>query len=208
MIITYFGKQFFKIQQGELTVAFNPISKDSKSSSGTKFGSDIALITTNHADYNGVAQLSHGEREPFIISGPGDYEVREIFVKGIMSDATLGGKKYINTIYTLSMDNINIAFLGALGEGTLPKEAIEAIGNPDILFIPVGGKDVLDAKNASKLSASLEPKLIIPMDYDIESLKAFLKEEGAESAEKVDKLTLKRKDLDGKEGEVIVLQQS
>ncbi len=208
MIITYFGKQFFKIQQGELTVAFNPISKDSKNSNGTKFGSDIALVTTNHPDYNGISQLSHGEREPFVISGPGDYEVREIFVKGIMSDSNLGGKKYINTIYTLSMDNIEIAFLGALSDASLSKEAVEAIGNPDILFIPVGGKDILDAKNSSKLSASLEPKIVIPMDYDTESLKAFLKEAGAEGVQKIDKLTLKRKDLDGKAGEVIVLDQS
>lgn len=208
MIITYFGKQFFKIQQGEMVLSFNPISKDSKSSNGTKFGSDVALITTNHPDYNGISQLSHGEREPFVISGPGDYEVREIFVKGIMSDSNLGGKKYINTIYTLSMDNIEIVFLGALSDSNLSKEAIEAIGNPDILFIPVGGKDILDAKNASKLSASLEPKIIIPMDYDTESLKAFLKEAGAEGVQKIDKLTLKRKDLDGKAGEVIVLDQS
>jgi len=208
MIITYFGKQFFKIQQGEMVLSFNPISKDSKSSNGTKFGSDVALITTNHLDYNGISQLSHGEREPFVISGPGDYEVREIFVKGIMSDSNLGGKKYINTVYTLSMDNIEIVFLGALSDASLSKEAIEAIGNPDILFIPVGGKDILDAKNASKLSASLEPKIVIPMDYDAESLKAFLKEAGAEGVQKIDKLTLKRKDLDGKAGEVIVLDQS
>lgn len=208
MIITYFGKQFFKIQQGEMVLSFNPISKDSKSSNGTKFGSDVALITTNHPDYNGISQLSHGEREPFVISGPGDYEVREIFVKGIMSDSNLGSKKYINTIYTLSMDNIEIVFLGALSDASLSKEAIEAIGNPDILFIPVGGKDILDAKNASKLSASLEPKIVIPMDYDAESLKAFLKEAGAEGVQKIDKLTLKRKDLDGKAGEVIVLDQS
>jgi L-ascorbate metabolism protein UlaG (beta-lactamase superfamily) len=191
-----------------MVLSFNPISKDSKSSNGTKFGSDVALITTNHPDYNGISQLSHGEREPFVVSGPGDYEVREIFVKGIMSDSNIGGKKYINTIYTLSMDNIEIVFLGALSDSSLSKEAIEAIGNPDILFIPVGGKDILDAKNASKLSASLEPKIIIPMDYDTESLKAFLKEAGAEGVQKIDKLTLKRKDLDGKAGEVIVLDQS
>ena len=52
----------------------------------------------------------------------------------------------------------------------------------------------------------LEPKLVIPMDYDSASLKSFLKELGEEKAEVVEKLTLKRKDLDGKEGEVIVLK--
>ena len=53
---------------------------------------------------------------------------------------------------------------------------------------------------------SFEPKLIIPMSYDDNSLKSFLKEVGEENAEVVDKLTLKLKDLDGKEAEVIVLK--
>lgn len=208
MIITYFGKQFFKIQQGEMALAFNPVSKSSKTGITAHFGTDIALQTTNHPDYNGIEQLSHGEREPFVIAGPGDYEVKEIFIKGVLSEATIAGKKYINTIYLFTLDGINIAFLGALGEAELSKEAREAINSPDILFIPVGGKGMLDAKSAAKLASSFEPRLVIPMDYDSGTLKAFLKEMGEEKAEVVDKLTLKRKDLDNKEGEVIVLSAS
>ena len=206
MIITYFGKQFFKIQQGDLALAFNPVSKSSKTGITAHFGTDIALITANHPDYNGVEQLSHGEREPFVISGPGDYEIKEIFIKGVLSDATIAGKKYINTIYLFTLDGINIAFLGVLGNVELSKESREALNSPDIVFIPVGGDGMLDAKAAAKLASSLEPRLIIPMDYDAGTLKAFLKEIGEEKAEVVDKLTLKRKDLDNKEGEVVVLQ--
>jgi len=206
MIITYFGKQFFKIGQGEMTIAFNPVSKSSKSGISAHFGADIALSTINHSDYNGLEQLSHGERVPFAIIGPGDYEVKEIFIKGLMSETTLGGKKYINTIYSLSVDNINIAFLGALSDSELSKEVREVIDSPDILFIPIGDKDLLDAKASAKLASSLEPKMIIPMDYDDVSLKVFLKEIGEEKAEVVDKLTIRRKDLDGKEGEVVVLK--
>ena len=110
MIISYFGKQFFKIQQGEMVLAFNPVSKSSKTGISAKFGSDIAFITTNHSDYNGIEQLSHGDREPFAVTGPGDYEVKDIFVKGVMSDSEIAKKKYINTIYALSVDNINIVF--------------------------------------------------------------------------------------------------
>lgn len=212
MIITYFGKQFFKIQQGDMVLAFNPVSKSSKTGISAHFGTDIALVTTNHPDYNGIEQLSHGEREPFVISGPGDYEIKEIFVKGVLSDALIGDKKYINTIYVFSLDGINIAFMGALSNTEFSKESREAINSPDILFIPVGGNGLmketglLDAKAAAKLASSLEPRLIIPMDYDNNTLKAFLKELGEEKAEVVDKLTLKRKDLDNKEGEVIVLK--
>jgi L-ascorbate metabolism protein UlaG (beta-lactamase superfamily) len=206
MIITYFGKQFFKIQQGEMVLAFNPVNKSSRTGITAHFGTDIALVTTNHPDYNGIEQLSHGEREPFVINGPGDYEVKEIFIKGVASNVLISDKKYINTIYLFSVDSINIAFLGALGDAELSKESREALNSPDILFIPVGGKGLLDAKLAAKFASSLEPKLIIPMDYDEGTLKAFLKEIGEEKAEVVDKLTLKRKDLDNKEGEVIVLK--
>jgi len=206
MIITYYGKQFFKITQGEMVVAFNPVSKSSKSGVSAKFGADIAFVTTNHPDYNGIEQLSHGERVPFSVVGPGDYEVKETFIKGMMSKANIGGKEFINTIYSLSVDNIDIVFLGALSDIEISKEVREEIDGPDILFIPVGGEGLLDAKSAAKLASSLEPKMIIPMDYDSASLKAFLKEIGEEKVAPIDKLTLKRKDLEGKEGEVVVLE--
>ncbi len=209
MIITYFGKQFFKITQGDMTLSFNPVSKSSKTGINAHFGADIALSTTNHPDYNGIDQLSHGDRSPFVITGPGDYETKEIFIKGLLSNTNIAGKKYINTIYTFTVDKMNLVFLGALSDTELPKEAREAINEPDILFVPVGGKDgdgMLDAKSAAKFVSSLEPKLIIPMDYDDASLKVFLKETGEEKAEVVDKLTLKLKDLDGKEGMVVVLK--
>jgi hypothetical protein len=208
MIITHFGKQFFKIAQGELVLAFNPVSKSSKTGISTHFGADIALVTTNHPDYNGVDQLSHGEREPFVIKGPGDYEIQEIFIKGVLSEAEVDGKKYVNSIYLFELDGTNIAFMGALSEAEISKESREAIGSPDILFIPVGGAGMLDAKAAAKLASTLEPKIIIPMDYDDKTLKAFLKEMGEEGAETAEKLTLKRKDLEGKEGEVVVLKVS
>ncbi len=211
MIITYFGKQFFKIGQGDMVLAFNPVSKSSKTAISAHFGADIALVTTNHADYNGIDQLSHGDRVPFTVNGPGDYEVKEIFIKGVLSDTNIGDRKYINTIYLFSVDGISIVFLGAMSETELSKESREAITSPDILFIPVGGKGgegLFDAKAAAKFASALEPKLIIPMDYDQATLKIFLKEMGEEKAEVMDKLTLKRKDLENKEGEVIVLAAS
>ena len=193
-------------------LACYPGSKNAKSDISAHFGADIALTTTNHSLYNGIEQLSHGERMPFVINGPGDYEVKEIFVKGVMSDALVSNKKYINTIYSFTLDNIKIAFLGALSNPELSKEVQETIDSPDILFVPIGGKtyskdvSLLDPKEAAKLALLFEPKLIIPMSYDSASLKVFLKEVGEEDAEAVDKLTLKLKDLDGKEGEVVVLK--
>jgi len=206
MIITYFDKQFFKIQQGNLVVAFNPISKDSKSSAkASRFGSDIALSTINHPDYNGFDMVSHGDNIPFEISGPGDYEIKDIFIKGIMTNTEISGKKYINTIYSLSIENISICFLGAISDDKLSSSIRGQIESPDILFVPIGNNDLLNPSEAYKLAVTLEPKIIIPMDYDEKTLKAFLKEAGQEKVLPIDKLTIKSKELVGREGEVIVL---
>lgn len=206
MIITYLGKQFFKIAQGNLTVAFNPISKDSKFASiASRFGSDIALSTMNHPDYNGFDMVSHGDTVPFEISGPGDYEIKDIFINGIMTQTIFGGKKYINTIYSLSIENISLCFLGAVSDEKLSPNVREQIESPDILFVPIGNNDLLSPIEAYKLAVTLEPKIIIPMDYDEAKLKVFLKEAGQEKVMPIEKFTIKAKELVGREGEIVVL---
>ncbi len=210
MIITYFGGEFFKVQFGETTLAFNPISKESKLKP-SRFGADIVFVSARHDDFNGIDQVTHGEKKPFVVSGPGEYEVKEIFIKGLASESKYGGKDLVNTIYTVSLENMNICFLGAINTQELKTETIEALDEIDILFVPIGGEGVLEPGKAYKLAVSLEPKIIIPMHYgDVgvkDALKAFLKEAG-ENPKPEAKLTLKKKDLEGKNGDVIVLDSS
>jgi L-ascorbate metabolism protein UlaG (beta-lactamase superfamily) len=211
MIITFHGAEFFKIQFGDTILATNPISKDSKIK-GTRFGADVALVSLNHKDMNGTDQLSFGERQPFVISGPGEYETKGVFIKGWKSGSEYDGKKSINTLYKILMENMNLCFLGALdNDKSIPPDMLESMEEDiDILFVPIGGEGVLSADLAYKLAVKLEPKLIIPMHYgevgEKDALKKFLKEAG-EDIKPVDKLTLKKKDLEGKEGDVAVLSQ-
>ena len=79
--------------------------------------------------------------------------------------------------------------------------------SPDILIIPVGGKGALSPAEAQKLAVKLEAKIIIPILYDDKTLKQFLKESGEEGTKPVEKLTLKPRDVIGKENEVVVLSQ-
>lgn len=206
MIITYHGKQFFKIQQGDTVVALNPISKDSKwKDKVTRFGSQIVLSSVNHPDYNGIETVTYGDQEPVAITGPGDYEVKDIFIKGIMTKVVLDKKEHINTVYNMTLEGITVTVLGVLNK-TLEANEREGIESPDILFVPLSeGEGLLDIKTAYKLAVSLEPAIIIPTDYTDTTLKAFLKEAGADKTETIDKLVLKKKDLVGKQGEVVVL---
>ncbi len=177
MIITHFGGEMFKVQFGDITLAFNPISKDSKLKP-SRFGADIVFVSAHHPDFNGTDQVTHGDKKPFVVSGPGEYEVRGVFIKGLPSESKHGGSDLINTIYTVSLENMNICFLGAINNGELKNETVEALDEVDILFVPIGGDGVLDAAKAYKLAVSLEPKIIIPMHYNDAQLKAFLKEAG------------------------------
>ncbi len=203
MVISYLGGECFKVSQGDLTLAFNPPGKGSKLTSA-KFGADIALISLDHEDFNGTENASFGEREPFVIKGPGEYEVKGVAVRGWGTPTSYGGKETINTIYSVSLEGMHMVFMGALGTGELPAAAKQELDDIDILFVPVGGDDVLDHAAANKLAVALEPKAVVPMHYDVGSLKAYLKEAG-KTVESQDKLTVKKKDLDGKEGEIVVL---
>lgn len=209
MVITYEGAEFVRVQYGDVVVAFNPISKDSKLK-GRRFGADIAVVSANHADFNGADAVSLGDKKPFVISGPGEYEYKGVAVRGLPAETRYGGETRINTVYLVSLEGLNLCFLGALSKKELPKAVTEALEEVDVLFVPIGGDDVLSAADAYELAVSLEPKLIIPIHFALigakNSLPAFLKEGGAEkSAERTEKLTIKRKDIEGKEGEIVVL---
>ncbi|MBU6231057.1 MBL fold metallo-hydrolase [Patescibacteria group bacterium] len=209
MIINYLGGEFVKVQFGDTILAFNPISKDSKLKT-TKFGADIVLSSINHPDMNGIDQMSFGEKKPFVISGPGEYEVKGVFIKGLASGSGYDGEKRINTIYTVGLEGMNICFLGAIDTPELSKEADEGIDGVDILFVPIGGEGVLSPAQAYKLAVSIGPKIIIPVHYgDMggkDALKQFLKEAG-DNPKPEAKLTLKKKDLEGKEADVVVLEK-
>jgi L-ascorbate metabolism protein UlaG (beta-lactamase superfamily) len=205
MIITYHGKQFFKIQQGETVVAYNPISTDAKVPfKVSRFGADIVLSSLNHLDSNGFDTASFGDKVPVIINGPGDYEVKEIFIKGNLSRTKKDGKEYINTIYSMNLEDITVLFLGTIDHALDAKER-EGFASPDIIVVPVGS-DTLDPALAYKIAVSFEPSIIIPVGDDEKMMKQFAKEAGAPDVKPLDKLVIKKKDLNGKVGEVVLLE--
>lgn len=199
MVITYYGRQYFKLTLGDLTIATNPPAKSLKPS---RFGADIALITTNIEEGNDPETVTLGDKEPFVIDSAGSYEVQSMFFAGAPSKVTIGKEEKINTVYGFELDGIKICFLGAaVDDKSLSPEAKEIAGQADMIFVSVGEDPVL----AYKTATSFDPNVIIPMDYDADSLKRFLKEGGQEKNDIQEKATLKRRDLDGKEGFIIAL---
>ena len=164
------------------------------------------MISTNDPDYNGADLVEYAGKVPFVVRGAGEYEVDGTMIQGFPSK---GYEDKINSIYYFEFDGMKILFLGAMYLPDLSIETKQEIGDVDILFVPIGGKTVLDAAAAHKIAVSFGPRMIIPMDYgtDQESgaLKDFLKERGADKVTPVDKLTIKSKDLAGKDQDVVVI---
>jgi L-ascorbate metabolism protein UlaG (beta-lactamase superfamily) len=201
MIITSNGHHSIKLQTGDTVFAVNPISKDSTFKS-TKFGADVALVSINHPDFNGATDMTFGDKVPFVINTPGEYEVKGTFIKGFLSKSSYDEGEYVNTIFSITMDGLHVCFLGATSDTKLSDEPLEALTDIDILFIPVS-KDTLSSNDAHKLAISLEPHIIIPLG-DEKMIATFVKEAGGKKPEEVEKLTLKKKDVEGKVAEIVL----
>ena len=201
MIITFNGEQFFKVQAGDTIIALNPITPE-KGEKVTRFGADIAISTVNINRYNGFETVTYGDKEPLCIDGAGSYESDGLMIDGFNTTKPDEDGK-INTVYSFDFDDMKIAFLGSVvGKDMLPPDALEEITDSDIVFVSITDSD------AHSFAVSLAPKIIIPMGYtDIkdEALIEFLKDAGAEKTEIMEKLTIKRRDIETLTGQVFVL---
>jgi len=213
MTISWYGHSCFKItnQGGHLTMLTDPFNK-SIGLTPPRVTADIITVSHDHTDHNNIKSIGGN---PFIIDGPGEYELKGVKVLGLASfhDQKKGAERGLNTIYLIEVDRIKICHLGDLGEERLSDEQIEALGQVDILLIPVGGTFTIGAKQAIEVINQIDPKLVIPMHYQLpnltiklEGVEKFLKEIGSGKQQPVDKLTLKKKDLDEGQAKVIVMK--
>ncbi len=206
MIITYHGKGSIKLVTGDITIALGPISKSSKARQ-TKYGADIALIPLEHPDYDGVDNVTHGSKEPFAIRSAGEYEIAGIFINAFSTPVNREKVDYMTTSFVFNFDGMRIAYIGQI-QDVLASEHKEIIDEVDILFIPLAGDGKnLNAYDAHKIAVGLEPKIIIPIDHTEQTLPIFLKESGVESLQSVDKLTIKKKDILEKQGEIVLIEE-
>ena len=115
--------------------------------------------------------------DPKVVKNPGEYEVKGVSIFGIPTyhDNKQGEERGQNTVFVIKIDSIIICHLGDLGH-KLTEDQVGQIGNIDILMVPVGGNYTIDAEAAALVVASLEPKVVIPMHYNIPGMAPQLAE--------------------------------
>ncbi len=199
MKITWHGQSCFKIITKDATIVTDPFGKDI-GLKPPRFEADIVTVSHDHSDHNNTSAL---RGSPFIIDGPGEYELKGIAITGINSyhDAKEGKERGLNTIFVMEVEEMRICHLGDLGQKKLTDSQLEEVGEVDILMIPVGGVYTVDSEEAAAVINQIEPRIVIPMHYKVPGLNiklqevdTFLKEMGGEK-QVVEQLTLKKKDL-------------
>ena len=216
MTIIWHGQSLFEIttsrgKNNQVNIVIDPFSQE-VGLRLPKLEPNIVLSTHEHYDHNNVKAVGGNY---FLIEGPGEYEIREIFIQGIPAfhDDLQGKERGKTTIFTIEAEELRLCHLGDLGQKELTPDQLEKIGEIDILMIPVGGNYTISGKEAVKIMSQIEPKIIIPMHYALPKLKVklegvekFLKTMGIKKIEPVNKLTIKKKELLEEEAKIIVLK--
>jgi L-ascorbate metabolism protein UlaG (beta-lactamase superfamily) len=191
MDIHWYGHSCFRLRASEGVIVTDPYGRD-LGLKLPKIRADIVTVSHDHPGHNAAAAI---QGEPFIIDRPGEYEVRGIFVVGVRMDhdARGGGNLGFSAAYCITADSITVCHLGDLGHR--PTQAqVEALGQVDVLMVPVGGHNTIGAALAAEVVSLIDPAFVIPMHFhspgraDLEPVDRFLTEMGVAKADPVEVL--------------------
>jgi L-ascorbate metabolism protein UlaG (beta-lactamase superfamily) len=213
MEITWFGHSCFRLRDREATVITDPFDK-SLGYEPPRVRADVVTVSCDDPYHNHHAGVK-GEFK--VVDGPGEYEIKSVFITGIATYPSRRRRKgngeeedRRNVIFVFEFDNLTVCHLGELAQ--VPSQTqVEALSDVDVLLVPVGGGNSLNATQAAEVISLIEPYIVIPMHYktDTISLKLdkvdkFLKEMGSPRVESIDVLKVTKSSLP-QETQVVVL---
>jgi L-ascorbate metabolism protein UlaG (beta-lactamase superfamily) len=211
MELTWLGHSCFRLRGKDATLITDPPSPATGYSLG-RITADIVTISHQHIGHNYVKGIGG---DPKVVSGPGEYEISQILITGVQTfhDEEKGRRLGRNTAYLITMDDVQICHLGDLGT-PLDDSAQEALAGADVLLVPVGGGNSLNAGQAAEVVAQIEPRIIVPMHYAtpnyrpgdvmLDPLDNFLHEMGVEMTEPLPKAVITKATLPA-ETQVLIL---
>jgi L-ascorbate metabolism protein UlaG (beta-lactamase superfamily) len=205
MDITWYGLSCFRIREAGATILCDPYDR-TVGLQLPKVRADILTISHDQPGHNSAERIVG---EPKIIRGPGEYEIKNVFITGATTYHRR--RKEVaperNVIFFFEFGDLTVGHLGDLGEIPTQSEIEELnVGEVDLLFVPVGGGDTLDPTRAVEVIGLFEPRLVVPMHYhqpelsalwanNLEPVDKFLRELGVSAPEPQEMLKLTKSSL-------------
>lgn len=175
MDITWYGHACFRLSERGVVIVIDPFG-DEMGYVRPRIRADAVTISHDHPGHNNRTGFRGG---PKFFDGPGEYEVKGVFITGIATyhDGRSGAARGDNTVFLFDFDGMTVCHLGDLGH--VPTQAqVEALSDVDVLLIPVGGLHTIDASKAAEVISLIEPRLVVPMHYKTPEEKARLQDVG------------------------------
>jgi L-ascorbate metabolism protein UlaG (beta-lactamase superfamily) len=177
MQVEWYGQSAFRLSADGTTVFIDPFGDVSRlAARGLEWGypaitgveARLLLVTHEHMDHNGVEAIGG---DPVVLrstAGKLESPIGEVLAVASEHDPAAGTERGPNTIFVFTFDGVRVAHFGDFGQSELRAEQAGAIGQVDLLFIPVGGGPTIDAQQAAAVAERLEARWIVPMHYRTE----------------------------------------
>ncbi len=192
MDITWYGHSCFRItERGRVTAVTDPFGADIGLPVPQRLKGDIVTVSHDAVGHNHI-DIVRGRQ--YVLSGPGEYEIGGIFVTGIAMHNITEDGAYPNVAYLFDYTPLTVLHLGDLAH--VPGQStIEALGEVNVVLVPVGGGRGLRASQAAEVISLIEPNYIIPMHYqlpglaiELEPVEKFLKAMGVSKVQEAETL--------------------
>lgn len=201
MEIIWYGHACFRLKDRNITIVTDPYDK-SLGLSLPRLKADIVTISHHTPHHNYIAGVKGDFK---VVDSPGEYEIGGVFINGInlvpVKKNKNGQPPSRNNVFVIYMEDINICHLGDLKH--VPTQSqVEDMGNIDVLMVPVGGHNALNAAQAAEVISLIEPYIVIPIHYRLPNLavkldpvEKFLKEMGITKIDTVPSLKVTKTGL-------------
>lgn len=179
MQVEWYGQSAFRLSSGGTAVFIDPFGDVSGlSSRGIEWNyppisgveADLLLVTHEHMDHNGVEAIGGDPAVLRSTAGKLESPIGEVVAVASEHDAAAGTERGPNTIFVFSLDGVRVAHFGDFGQSELRPEQAEAIGQVDLVFLPVGAGPTIGADQAAAIAERLGAKWIVPMHYRTEKI--------------------------------------
>lgn len=210
MEITWYGHSCFRLtERGMATVVTDPFDHHVVGYEALKLRGDIVTVSHDAPGHNFVSAV---KGRAHVITGPGEFEIGGVFITAVQTNGShkQASEELRNILYVFDYNGITVAHLGDVQKA--PNQAeIEALGNVQIVLVPVGGGGGLSPAKAVEVVSLLEPGIVIPMHYgtsessiDLAPVDKFLKEMGLSEIEPMPSLKVTQSSIPD-ETRVVVL---
>lgn len=156
MLLTWLGHSCFRLDSADGSAVIDPYAPGYVP--GLALPGDItadAVISSHaHADHDCAEAVTLTGRTPA-------FAVTQL---DTFHDEVRGAKRGANRVTVIDAEGMRLVHLGDLGH-ELSAEALAALGEVDVLLLPVGGFYTVDAAAARRIADAVGARITVPMHY-------------------------------------------